>query len=66
MVTPAAVIQLVTAALTQMALELSVHGRPSDHIGDHPMLFSLLEAFHGQLGYLCPSQTASQQNSTIA
>jgi hypothetical protein len=34
-----------------------------DHIGDHPMLFSLLEAFQGQLGYLCPSQTASQQNS---
>jgi hypothetical protein len=34
-----------------------------DHIGDHPMLFALLEAFRGQLGYLCPSETASQQNS---
>ena len=34
-----------------------------DHIGDHPVLFSLLEAFHGQLTYLCPSETASEQNS---
>ena len=34
-----------------------------DHIGDHPMIFALLEAFHRQLCYLCPSKTASQQNS---
>ena len=27
------------------------------------MFFALLEAFDRQLGYLCPSKTASQQNS---
>jgi len=33
-----------------------------DHVGDHPMLLALLEAFNRQPGYLCPSKTASQQN----
>jgi hypothetical protein len=31
----------------------------SDHIGDHPMLFALLETFDRQRGYLCPSKTTS-------
>ena len=56
MVTPAAVIQLVIAALTQAGTGTVRTWPPL------PMLFSLLEAFRGQLGYLCPSETASQQN----
>jgi hypothetical protein len=30
-----------------------------DHIGNHPMLFSLLNCLDGQTGYLCPAKTAS-------
>src|SRR5215469_9347541 len=33
-----------------------------DHVGNHPMLFALLEAFDRQPGHLCPSKTTSQQN----
>ena len=35
-----------------------------DHVGDHPMLFALLQAFDRQPGCLCPSKTTSQQNRT--
>jgi hypothetical protein len=30
-----------------------------DHIGNHPMLLSLLDCLDGQLGYFCPAETAS-------
>jgi hypothetical protein len=44
MVTPAALIQLFTAALTQVGNSPHMATLPY-HIGDHPMLFALLEAF---------------------
>jgi hypothetical protein len=33
-----------------------------DHVGDHPMLFALVQVFDRQPGHLCPSKTTSQEN----
>jgi hypothetical protein len=66
MVTPAAVIQLDTRFDPGRHWNRSHVAALPDHIGEYPMPFALLEAFHGQRGYLCPSETASSRTATIA
>jgi hypothetical protein len=65
-VTPAALNQVSTAAFTQVGSG-SVRTWPhvaarAHHIGDYPMLFSLLEAFERQSSHLCSSKAASHQD----